>query len=71
MLLFSIWTSAGSDQTFVLESRSSAVAIIIPGLTSEIRRFNYFSTLLFGLNCCIYCVFVSAVPFSTRISRAY
>lgn len=42
VLLTFTQTSAGSAQAFVLESRSSAAAIILPGLTFHEKTDKYF-----------------------------
>lgn len=60
-LLFYTVTSAGNTQTFVLESRYPAVAIILPGLTVGEKTVKYFYTLYFGVNCNIVSILVQSV----------
>lgn len=45
VLLFHKPFSGGNTQTFVLESRRTAVAIILPGLTVGRKTVKYFKTL--------------------------
>lgn len=60
VLLCCIGTSAGNTPTFVLESRCPAAAIILPGLTFEIKTIYYFITLYFVVNRYTGCLFGTA-----------